>query len=171
MDELIDLITSTLEPETWDDVGGPGSIRYEPETMSLLIRQTEAVHDEIEETLTTLRKLKCRLPELLRAAGAPTAEEIRRIEVSREHVDQQLAAMDAEMRQLEGIDPGKPPARGLGFGFFQLVVDADARTATSSDTAAVDFWYSISSSARNLARRALRLALRYEQLVEDAGHQ
>jgi hypothetical protein len=52
-DSLIDLITSTIMPTTWDSVGGPGSIM--PANGTLVISQTQAVHEEIENLLANLR--------------------------------------------------------------------------------------------------------------------
>ncbi len=53
MHDLIDLITSTIKPTTWDEVGGPGSIM--PAAGMLVISQTQEVHEEIEGVLANLR--------------------------------------------------------------------------------------------------------------------
>jgi general secretion pathway protein D len=55
---IIDLITETVEPESWDDWGGPGSISEFEGNLSLVIRQTEDVHNEIAELLQQLRKMQ-----------------------------------------------------------------------------------------------------------------
>lgn len=49
VDELAALIERTVAPESWDTVGGPGAIMPVPGQMGtgLVIRQTEAVHEEI----------------------------------------------------------------------------------------------------------------------------
>ncbi len=54
---LIQIITSTIEPESWDEVGGPGSIdSYEYQGKCVLVfAQTEAIHEQIEQLLATLR--------------------------------------------------------------------------------------------------------------------
>ncbi len=57
-DSLISLITSTIQPETWDDVGGPGSIAPFETNLSLVIRQTEEVHEEIADLLEQLRRMQ-----------------------------------------------------------------------------------------------------------------
>lgn len=54
-DSLAELILSTVEPTTWDDVGGPGSVR--PYRGALVFSQTEPVHDQIALLLSGLRKL------------------------------------------------------------------------------------------------------------------
>ena len=56
--ELIDLISSTIEPDTWKRAGGLGSILEFEQTLSLVIRQHPAVHDEIAELLGQLRHLR-----------------------------------------------------------------------------------------------------------------
>jgi hypothetical protein len=41
---LIALIKTTVEPSSWQDNGGPGTISFNPATMSLVIRQTSEFH-------------------------------------------------------------------------------------------------------------------------------
>jgi hypothetical protein len=55
-DSLIDLITSTVMPTSWDDVGGPGSIAPEPSRVALIFSQTREIHDEVYRLLTMLRR-------------------------------------------------------------------------------------------------------------------
>ncbi len=55
---LIDAIMAIVWPQSWDDVGGPGSIAYLPNVRALVCCQTRPVHEEIERLLTTLRKVK-----------------------------------------------------------------------------------------------------------------
>jgi hypothetical protein len=57
-DSLIDLITTTVEPEAWVDVGGPGSIKEFDNAGALVISQTRRVHREIAQLLATLRRVK-----------------------------------------------------------------------------------------------------------------
>ena len=57
-DSLIDLMTSTIKPTTWDAVGGPGSIVPFANRMSIVLSQTQDVHEEIENLLAQLRKIK-----------------------------------------------------------------------------------------------------------------
>jgi len=57
-DSLIELITSTIQPTTWDEVGGPGSIREFATNLSLVISQTQEVHEQIVDLLEQLRKLQ-----------------------------------------------------------------------------------------------------------------
>ncbi len=57
-DTLIELITTTVAPETWEDVGGAGSIAPFPTNLSLVISQTQEVHDQIVDLLEQLRRLQ-----------------------------------------------------------------------------------------------------------------
>ena len=57
-DSLIDLITSTVKPTTWDNVGGPGSIAPFETNLSLVVSQTQEVHEEIVDLLEQLRRLQ-----------------------------------------------------------------------------------------------------------------
>jgi general secretion pathway protein D len=55
-DSLIELITTTVKPQTWDEVGGPGSVSPFQNNLSLVISQTEDVHEEIVDLLEQLRR-------------------------------------------------------------------------------------------------------------------
>jgi general secretion pathway protein D len=57
-DSLIDLITTTIKPTTWDSVGGPGSISSFETNLSIVVSQTQDVHEEIEDLLQQLRRLQ-----------------------------------------------------------------------------------------------------------------
>jgi len=56
VDELIMLIERTVAPDSWDTVGGKGAIAAVPGQMGtgLVVRQTEAVHEEIAGLLAGL---------------------------------------------------------------------------------------------------------------------
>jgi type II secretory pathway component GspD/PulD (secretin) len=57
-DMLIKLITNTIEPHSWSDVGGPGTIDYFPIGMALIINQTPDVQEQVAELLDALRRLQ-----------------------------------------------------------------------------------------------------------------
>ncbi|MCA9080591.1 MAG: hypothetical protein KDA58_08525, partial [Planctomycetaceae bacterium] len=57
-DALSDLITTTVSPQSWDEIGGQGSITNHESTLSLVIRQTQKVHQEIADLLDQLRRLQ-----------------------------------------------------------------------------------------------------------------
>jgi type II secretory pathway component GspD/PulD (secretin) len=56
-DMLIKLITSTIEPRSWADQGGPGTIDFHPLTMALVINQTPDIQDQVQDLLNALRRL------------------------------------------------------------------------------------------------------------------
>ena len=57
-DSLIELITSTIAPDSWEEVGGTGAIEEFRTNLSLVISQTQDVHDQIADLLEQLRKLQ-----------------------------------------------------------------------------------------------------------------
>jgi hypothetical protein len=57
-DSLIDLITSTIQPDSWDDVGGPASIEALDNAGAVVVSQTHDVHRQIESLLNSLRRAK-----------------------------------------------------------------------------------------------------------------
>ena len=57
-DALLSLITTTVEPDSWAEFGGPGSLSPFEANLSLVIRQTEQVHEEIRDLLDQLRRLQ-----------------------------------------------------------------------------------------------------------------
>lgn len=52
---LLELITTTIEPNSWDTNGGRGSIRPFDKIMSLVIRQTRVNHEQIQKLLERMR--------------------------------------------------------------------------------------------------------------------
>ncbi len=57
-DTLIEAITTTIDPDSWDDVGGPGTVVEYPSAGALLISQTEEIHEHVEKVLAALRRVK-----------------------------------------------------------------------------------------------------------------
>ncbi|MFP6575210.1 MAG: hypothetical protein VB912_08670 [Pirellulaceae bacterium] len=57
-DSLIELIQSTIAPDTWEEVGGAGTISEFRGNLSLVISQTQEVHEEIADLLEQLRRLQ-----------------------------------------------------------------------------------------------------------------
>lgn len=53
--ELVETIASTVAPETWDTVGGQGSMRLVPAAGAMAVSQTREVHEGIEHLLYALR--------------------------------------------------------------------------------------------------------------------
>jgi len=55
---LIDLIQNTVAPQTWNTVGGPGAIQPFMTNLSLVVSQTQEVHEQIADLLEQLRRLQ-----------------------------------------------------------------------------------------------------------------
>ena len=55
---LIKLLTSTISPQAWNNMGGPGTIEYFPLTMSLVINQSPDIQEQVSDLLTALRRLQ-----------------------------------------------------------------------------------------------------------------
>jgi hypothetical protein len=55
---LVEVITTTVRPRSWDVMGGEGAVRYFPEGSSLVIRQSDEVHREVQTLLNALREAK-----------------------------------------------------------------------------------------------------------------
>jgi hypothetical protein len=61
-DDLIDLITTTVAPKSWDANGGQGTIAKFPTNLSLVVSQTRGVHSEIAALLAELRAEQHAMP-------------------------------------------------------------------------------------------------------------
>jgi hypothetical protein len=57
-EELIETIKSIIEPTTWDEVGGPGSIESFANSQALVVSQTGDVQEKIVDLLAALRKTR-----------------------------------------------------------------------------------------------------------------
>jgi general secretion pathway protein D len=57
-DSLIDLITKTIKPQSWDEVGGTGSIQPFDTNLSIVVSQTQEVHEELVDLLGQLRRMQ-----------------------------------------------------------------------------------------------------------------
>jgi len=55
---LIELIQNTIAPDSWQATGGPGAIAPFFTNLSLVISQTQEVHEEIADLLEQLRRLQ-----------------------------------------------------------------------------------------------------------------
>jgi type II secretory pathway component GspD/PulD (secretin) len=55
-EQLIKLITSSVAPRTWSEMGGKGTVDYFPLTMALVVNQTPDVQEQISDLLSALRR-------------------------------------------------------------------------------------------------------------------
>ena len=56
--QLRELIQTTIDPDSWEENGGTGTITEFRNTNSLVIRAPQTVHDQIQDLLTRLRELQ-----------------------------------------------------------------------------------------------------------------
>ncbi|MBA3315419.1 MAG: M48 family metalloprotease [Planctomycetota bacterium] len=78
-ERLIELITGTIEPGSWETVGGNGVIRANESTLSLVVRQTRQVHDQILDLLDHLRRHQGEKAERERQEAISRMQEAERI--------------------------------------------------------------------------------------------
>ncbi|CAN5281935.1 hypothetical protein BH10PLA2_BH10PLA2_05010 [soil metagenome] len=57
LEELIELIQTSLQPESWNKGGGPGTIEFFPVGKSLVINQSADMQEQVQELLNALRRL------------------------------------------------------------------------------------------------------------------
>jgi hypothetical protein len=176
-EELTERIQQSVQPDSWDSVGGEGSILFVPVSLSLIVRQTRAIHDETEGFMTTLRQVRCRASTLLKATGSPTLEEIRKAQDSFARAQSEVTRLEIKLRDLETIDPeGLNLNQGFGGGFFDVsatpVVSHSPPGANSilrqlsvpGEYYGPDAFLAIAKRARMIAVRAVLVAQRMEIL-------
>lgn len=57
-DSLINLIQTTIEPDTWDLLGGPSTMQEYRANLTLVVSTTTDVHEQIADLLASLRRLQ-----------------------------------------------------------------------------------------------------------------
>ena len=57
-DPLMELIRTTISPESWDEMGGTGTMSEFRTNLSLVISNTQEVHEQIQSLLDQLRRLQ-----------------------------------------------------------------------------------------------------------------
>jgi hypothetical protein len=58
LDPLLHLIQTAIEPESWDEAGGPGRIMPLDKNLSILVLQTPRIHTQIRFLLKEVHKLQ-----------------------------------------------------------------------------------------------------------------
>ncbi len=56
--QLMSLIQTTIEPDSWQDVGGLSTMAQYPQNNSLVVTTTSDIHDQIVDLLESLRRLQ-----------------------------------------------------------------------------------------------------------------
>jgi type II secretory pathway component GspD/PulD (secretin) len=71
---LIRIITKAVEPESWDVMGGRGTIDFFPIGASFSVNQTPEIHERIQALLNGLREMKDQEEEMKKKKAAQQAE-------------------------------------------------------------------------------------------------
>jgi len=112
-DRMIQIITSTIAPQTWGKAGGPGSIADSPRLQPprrydrLVVRQTYQVHRQIRQLLATLRTMDAdaaagKTPEPVLLHGALTASPAA-VQYYRKALAQPVSEFDFEQTPLTDL--------------------------------------------------------------------
>jgi hypothetical protein len=131
-DPLIDMITSTIEPDSWQDVGGPGSINGFDNTMSLVFSQRRDIHQQIEALLTTLRRVK-RLQGISTPLPSATTENV---PLSR---SLKFTRRSNSPAQFSSTAPAVQP--GMGGGGLFAVPNPSVKTSSSDSRRPTQTWH------------------------------
>ena len=89
LERLIELVQSTIEPDSWDELGGPGTIRSFPGGDSIFVRQHQSIHHRIELLLFSMGRLMGQSPSATTQSqpdGAKTDRQTVSSHVTAEHV-------------------------------------------------------------------------------------
>src|SRR5262249_12125624 len=97
-DRLIKLIAATVEPKSWKEAGGRGTMEFFPVGMMLVVNQTAAVQERIAALLADLRK----------AQEVEVALEIRFVTLSEGFFER--IGVDFNLNAQDGDGKDKPPA-------------------------------------------------------------
>jgi hypothetical protein len=117
-DGLIDLITTTIEPNIWDDVGGPGAIDWTsvPGAEVLVVRQTRPIHQAIQQLLDDLRAIARATgddgPPLCEKPTGPTRKMLQ--EQRNAAIWSEYLGREDRGEQEMGVEMGMPGSAGAG---------------------------------------------------------
>jgi len=143
-DDMIDIITEVIKPESWDSWGGPGTVNCVTVNRRMLmsVRQTHFVLEEIEQLLAELRRLD--VPASERPDPSWLAEDVRIMEclerpLEKSYEDATLVDVVNDMRLAARthILFQKNPLRDFGIDPETEPIDRDCLTMSVGE--ALDF--------------------------------
>jgi general secretion pathway protein D len=109
-DTLIELVTSTISPDSWLDNGGKGTISGFPTNLSLVVSQTQDIHQDIADLLQQLRRLQ----------DLQVTIEVRFIALNDNFFERIGIDFDFNVDDNSGLDPNAPVLpddKGRSFSF------------------------------------------------------
>jgi hypothetical protein len=56
--QLATLLSASIQPDSWEDVSGPGSMRIQTSKLVLVVQQTPAIHREVRSMLSAMRRAR-----------------------------------------------------------------------------------------------------------------
>lgn len=99
---LQDVLTTTISPESWQELGGPGSITFLPSADCLVVAQTASVHDQLSGVLQEIRQASrpLDLDEFLAAIEKENAEIVTEMFEPHLSVDGTPLFQESEMQKI-----------------------------------------------------------------------
>ena len=105
-EELMDLIQETIDPDSWEENGGVGRMQPFPTTLSLIITQTQANQDRIQNLLGRLRELN----------DVQIVVEVRFLTLTDSFFERIGVDLDLAFNDNTGLTPGTLPDNVSGVG-------------------------------------------------------
>ncbi|MBI1247306.1 hypothetical protein GC197_05605 [bacterium] len=91
---FIDMLTTTIEPDAWDELGGPGTLG--PFNKGLIISQTQPIHLRIQSLLTALRQVHNMPHDAYDTSPRQCFKRPGRLDKLRKHLDETRISVDME---------------------------------------------------------------------------
>ncbi|HEX6984088.1 MAG TPA: hypothetical protein VF170_01870 [Planctomycetaceae bacterium] len=142
-DDLVNLITGTVDPGSWEQVGGWGVIRTNETTRSLVVRQTHGVHEEIADLLQTLRRRQREAVKLEMTLFRVPAEVAKRFGDARRLGPDERDAVVDELSAAQEVAPERFPTATLFHGQAGQFTAAIARKGGDERSGHEHFWLAV----------------------------
>ncbi len=115
---IVNTLTATIAPESWDDVGGAGSIQPFPQRAALIVHQTSPVHDEIQRLVEDIRGQRAERDAVIEFYLDPAEIVVQAYQVSE-------TTRDAAVMLIKQLLSDEPPGlQGDRFTYVTIVGDA-----------------------------------------------
>ncbi|MBA2116955.1 hypothetical protein [Bremerella alba] len=141
-DILIEMLTTCIEPESWEELGGPGSIA--PLRNGVIISQTYQIHRRIQGLFAALRRVQksprqSNLPAMISIAAY--AQEAEQIEKRLRLVRTSITLTDAPLERATAAisDFGRIPIHIDNRGLEDVGLSTDSRVTMQLNDASLDY--------------------------------
>ena len=118
-DSLIEVATGTILPDTWNEVGGPASVKPFSGASALVVVQRPAAHEELASLLAGLRQLRAAQPPAEKAArNTPAGDEPVNVAYDDEFVSRTYRLNTSQdpqfvVGQIQSLEPGQWYGEGV----------------------------------------------------------